>query len=133
MSPTFRDEHGNSSPDLVLDIALISARLLAELEIAPRARILGQAFAALIPDSGVNIYVVSNTPEGKCWRVRATVGGAAPDDAIPLDSGTLGLLAAGPKSLLFTSQTLTREQYAHLNVRKTLRSLAYLPLVVQKD
>ncbi len=130
MSVTFRDEHGNSSPDLVLDIAAISASLLAAREIAPRARIIGQALADLLPASAVNIYLVSDTAEVECWTVHATVGEAAPDKTVPLEAGTLGILAADPKPLLLYSETLIREQYAHLNVRKTLHSLAYLPLVV---
>jgi RND family efflux transporter MFP subunit len=130
MSVAFRDEHGNSSPDLVLDIAAISASLLAAQEVTPRARIIGEALTTLLPASAVNIYLVSNTAEGDCWIVRATVGEAAPDDTIPLQAGTLGILAADPEPLLLFSKTLIREQYAHLNVRKTLHSLAYLPLLV---
>jgi RND family efflux transporter MFP subunit len=132
MSVAFRDEHGNLIPDLVLDMAAISARLLAELEIAPRARIIGHELGEVLPDSAVNVYLVldTDTSEGKCWTVRATVGEAAPDETIPLQAGTLGILAADPRPLLFTRETLIREQYAHLNVRKTLQSLAYLPLVV---
>ena len=42
----------------------------------------------------------------------------------------LGTLAADSEPLLLAGETLIREQYAHLNVRKTLQSLAYLPLVV---
>lgn len=130
MSVAFRDEHGNSSPDLVLDIAAISASLLAAREVAPRARIIGEALTTLLPSSAVNIYLVSSTGEGDCWHVRATVGEAAPDETIALESGTLGIVAADRKPLLLFSKTLIREQYAHLNVRKTLYSLAYLPLVV---
>jgi transcriptional regulator with GAF, ATPase, and Fis domain len=130
MSVAFRDEHGNLIPDLVPDVSAISARLLAELEIVPRARIIGHDLAAVLPESAVNIYLVSDTAEGKCWTVRATFGEAAPDETVPLQAGTLGILAADPKPLLFTRETLIREHYAHFNVRKTLHSLAYLPLVV---
>lgn len=130
MSVAFRDEHGNSSPDLVLDIAAMSTRLLATPEIAPRARIIGQALAALLPASAVNIYLLSTTTAGECWIVRATVGEVTPDETVPLEAGTLGILAASPKPLLLTSKTLIREQYAHLNVRKTLHSLAYFPFVI---
>jgi RND family efflux transporter MFP subunit len=117
------------SPDLVLDIAAISARLLEAQEIAPRARTVADALVALLPASAINIYLLSNTAERECWTVRATVGEAAPDETVPLETGTLGLLAASPKPVLLAGQTLIREQYAHLNVRKTLHSLAYLPLV----
>jgi len=118
------------SPDLVLDIAAISAHLLEVQEIAPRARTIAHALATLLPASAINTYLLSHKAEGEFWTVRATVGEAAPDETLPLGTGTLGILAANPKPVLFAGKTLIREQYAHLNVRKTLHSLAYLPLVV---
>jgi RND family efflux transporter MFP subunit len=117
------------SPNLVLDIAALSVRLLEAQEVAPRARTVARAVAALLPASAINIYMVSETAEGEVWTVHGTVGDTAPDETVPLDAGTLGSLAAGPRPLLLTGKTLVREQYAHLNVRKTLHSLAYLPLV----
>ena len=118
------------SPDLVLDIAAISGHLLEAQEIAPRARTIAHALATLLPATAVNVYLISDTAEGESWTVRATVGEAAPDEAVPIDSGALGLLAAAAKPQLLAGKTLVREQYAHLNVRKTPLSLAYLPLVV---
>src|ERR1022692_5165246 len=117
------------SPDLVLDLGAISARLLEAQEIAPRARTIAHALGTLLPASAVNVYMISDTTEGEVWAVHGTVGDAAPDETVPLDAGTLGLLAGSPKPLLFAGKTLIREQYAHLNVRKTLQSLAYLPLI----
>ena len=118
------------SPDLILDIAAISAHLLEVQEIAPRARTIAHALADLLPASAINIYLLSRTAEGECWTVRATVGEAACDEILPLETGTLGILAASPKPILLAGKTLIREQYAHLNFREALHSLAYLPLVV---
>jgi RND family efflux transporter MFP subunit len=118
------------SSDLILDIAAISAHLLEAQEIAPRARTVADAIAALLPGSAVNIYLVSNTGAEECWTVRATVGEGAPDESIPFQTGTLGMLAVSPQPVLLIGKTLIREQYAHLNVRKTLHSLAYVPLLV---
>jgi RND family efflux transporter MFP subunit len=118
------------SSDLVLDIAAISAHLLEAQEIAPRAATIANAVAALLPASAVNVYLLSNTAGAECWTVRATVGDAAPDETVLLEAGTFGLLAASPKPLLLAGKTLVREQYGHLNVRRTLHSLAYLPLIV---
>lgn len=121
------------SPNLILDIAAITVRLLEAHEVAPRAQTVAQAIAALLPTSAVNVYMVSETAEGEVWTVSGTVGDAAPDATVPLDAGTLGILAASPGPLLFAGKTLIREQYAHLNVRKTLHSLAYLPLFTNDD
>ena len=117
------------SPNLVLDIAAMSVRLLEAQEVAPRARAVARSLATLLPASAVNVYMVSETAEGEVWTVSGTAGDAAPDRTVPLDAGTLGILAASRKPLLFAGRNLIREQYAHLNVRKTLHSLAYLPLV----
>ncbi len=117
------------SPNLVLDIAAISVHLLEVQEVAPRARTVARDLATLLPGSAVNVYMVSETAEGEVWTVCGTAGDAAPDETVPLAAGTLGILAASRKPLLFAGRSLIREQYAHLNVRKTLHSLAYLPLV----
>lgn len=117
------------SPNIVLDVAAIAVRLLEAREIAPRARIIAHSLADLLAGSAVNVYMVSSTSEEAVWTVHGTVGDAAPDEAVPLDAGVLGVLAASSEPLLFAGETLVREQYAHLNVRKTLQSLVYLPLV----
>jgi RND family efflux transporter MFP subunit len=121
------------SPNLVLDIAAISVRLLEAQEIDSRAREVARSVSALLPASAVNVYMISETDEGEVWAVHGTVGDAAPDETVPLDAGTLGILAVNPRALLLAGKTLVREQYAHLNVRKTLHSLAYLPLVANND
>ncbi len=118
------------SPNIVLDIAAISVHLLEAREIAPRARTIARSLAALLPGSAVNVYMVSDTAQGGVWTVHGSVGDAAPDQTVPLDAGMLSILAARSKPLLLAGETLIREQYAHLNVRKTLQSLAYLPLAV---
>src|SRR5262249_24036233 len=46
----------------------------------------------------------------------------------PIAEGGLGELQERQTALLFSGADLSREDYAHLDVRRTLRSLAYLPL-----
>ena len=117
------------SPNLVLDIAAISVRLLEAQEVAPRARTVARDLATLLPASAVNVYMVSETSEGEVWTV--TVRSATPHRMKPFPSmpELSASLPLSRKPLLFAGRSLIREQYAHLNVRKTLHSLAYLPLV----
>ena len=117
------------SSDLVLDVAAISARLLSTQEIAPRAGTIAKAVTGLFPGTAANVYVISDTPEGKMWGVRSTMGDAVPDKTIALEAGPLGVLAGDAKPLLLSGRSLRREEYAHLNVRKTVHSLAYAPLI----
>jgi RND family efflux transporter MFP subunit len=118
------------SSSLSLNMAALSARLLEEREVSPRARITAQILAEALPGSAVNVYAVAPLPEGDAWAVMATAGeAAAPEAKIPLQTGTLGILARDPIPLLFEGRSLSREEYAHVNVRRTLHSLSYLPLI----
>ncbi len=118
------------SSGLSLNMAALSARLLEEHAAVPRARITAQLLADALPGSAVNVYAVTPLPDGDIWTVMVTAGeGAVAESAIPLQTGTLGILARDPKPLLFEGRRLSREEYAHVNVRRTLHSLAYLPLV----
>jgi len=117
------------SSGLSLSMAALSARLLEKHEPIPRARITAQSLAEAIPGSAVNVYAVTPLPDGDVWTVMVTAGEvAAPEATTPLQTGTLGILARDPKPLLFEGKSLSREDYAHVNVRRTLHSLAYLPL-----
>ncbi len=117
------------SSGLTLDIAALSAQLLEKHEVFPRAQVTAQTIAEALPGSGVNVYGTAPLDEGEAWTVLATAGeAAAPEASIPLQTGTLGILAQELKPLLFEADTLSREDYAHLNIRRTLHSLAYLPL-----
>jgi len=112
-----------------LNIAAFSARLLQQHEVLPRARITAQIIADTLPGSAVNIYTSTTLAGGDVWTVLATVGDAeVTEPTIPLDTGTLGILARELKPLRFEGKTLSREEYAHVNVRRTLHSLTYLPL-----
>ena len=118
---------------LTLNIAALSARLLEAQEVFPRARITAQTIAEALPGSAVNVYATTPLADGDAWTVIATAGeDAVPEAAIPLHTGTLGILARELKPLLFEGNALSREEYAHVNVRRTLHSLTYLPLI-QRD
>src|SRR4029077_3140697 len=113
---------------LTLNIAVLSARLLEEHEVSPRARVAAQMIAETLPGSAINIYLTT-LADGHSWTVIATAGeGGVPEALIPLQTGTLGILARELKPLMFEGSTLIREEYAHVNVRRTLHSLSYLPI-----
>jgi RND family efflux transporter MFP subunit len=118
------------SSRLVLNLAAFSARLLEQQEVSPRSRITAQTIAQALPGTAVNIYVTGSDAEGDIWMAIASAGEAAvPESTIPLQTGILGILAKELKPLLFEGGTLSREEYAHVNVRRTLQSLSYLPLI----
>ncbi|HVO81578.1 MAG TPA: efflux RND transporter periplasmic adaptor subunit [Terriglobales bacterium] len=117
------------------DSADVSRKLLAdflrELEVRPRCMILAQWVLDLWPGGAAVIYLIEDQ-ESPQWTAKAVAGEIqAEDEAVPFEAGTLGLLAERRKPLLFAGRELAREQYAHLHVRKTLVSLAYVPIMVE--
>ena len=82
-----------------------------------------------LPAAFVNVYTVGKWDGQDAWLLRAWAGGESVRSAhVPLDHGTLGELSTGHAALVFSGADLAREDYGHLDIRRTLRSLAYLPL-----
>ncbi len=117
---------------LVIDIVAFSTRLLEEQEVSPRARVTLRAIADLLPGIATNLYLLTAGEDGHAWVPRATLGEApVHDSSVPAAQGALGVIAAEPEPVLFAGQQLTREEYSHLNVRRTVKSLGYLPLIAK--
>ena len=120
---------GQGAP-LNIDISEFSVRLLADQEVNPRARTCARTIAQLLPGTAVSVYLVGRRDEQDVWLMKASVGEVSVHSAaVPIDSGALGELAASKTPLIFSGKDLPRESYAHLDTRKTVASLAYLPLV----
>ena len=111
------------------DLNFLAAQLLAAQELAPRARQIAQAVAKAVTGAFVNIYTIGTIDGQEAWVVRASAGGeSVMAGHAPIGEGSLGELQVRQAALLFSGADLSREDYAHLDVRRTLRSLAYLPL-----
>jgi RND family efflux transporter MFP subunit len=121
-------------PNLDLNIAAFASRLFEVSETSPRARILAQTVVDLFPAATAIVYLLQKDEDGHFWSARATVGdGAEPDRRVEAASGTLGSLIQNPQRLLYEGRTLAREDYAHLNIRRTLRCLACVPLLATDE
>jgi len=118
------------SSGVATDLATFCTRLLEEREISARSRVVALALADLLPGTAVNIYLFTSLEDRQAWILRAAVGeSSAADASIPAEAGTLGSLLRARTPLVFSARSLAREDYAHLNVRRTLKSLGYLPLL----
>jgi len=116
-------------PGFATSFTDLAMALLSSSEVVPRARLIAQQVAELAPGSGVVVYVLDRSGD-PFWVPKATAGEVAFEDpAIPLDSGTLGTLSAKREAVMFSGTRLRREQYSHLNVRRTLVSLLGLPML----
>jgi len=115
---------------LSVDIGEVAVRLLADQGLTSRARTAARTVLELLPGSAVNIYILGTNEESAVWRPAASAGEVSLHSAvIAADAGTLGELFSEKSALLFSGPDLPREQYAHLDIRRTVRTLAYLPLV----
>jgi transcriptional regulator with GAF, ATPase, and Fis domain len=116
-------------PGFATSFTELAMALLSASEVVPRARLIAQQVAELAPGSGVVVYVLDRSGD-PVWVPKATAGEVAFEDpAIPLDSGTLGALSEKQEPVLFSGARLRREQYSHLNVRRTIVSLVGLPML----
>lgn len=107
--------------------------MLRERELGPRAGLLAQQASEQFSSAAVVVYLLEAGPPAS-WTVAGAAGEIRLEAlSIPADSGPLGELARESKPLLFSGQHLIREDYAHLHARRTLVSLAYVPIIVNDE
>ena len=107
--------------------------MLRERESAPRALLLARQAADFSSGRAAIVYLLTSD-DPVAWRAKATAGEIHLDGpSVPIDSGHLGTVAQQRKPLSFSGKDLTREDYAHLHARRTLVSLAYVPIIVDED
>ncbi|MGZ4819141.1 MAG: efflux RND transporter periplasmic adaptor subunit [Terriglobales bacterium] len=103
--------------------------LLAEREVAPRAQVIAQEAAALLPGCAIQVYLY-NEDASPAWSVKGTVGDVSVEESS--DAATLARLAETCEPLLYSGTSLAREHYAHLDVRRTVASVAYVPILLDE-
>lgn len=103
--------------------------LLAEREVAPRAQVIAQEAAALLPGCAIQVYLY-NEDASPAWSVKGTVGDVSAEESS--DAATLARLAETREPLLYSGTSLAREHYAHLDVRRTVASVAYVPILLDE-
>jgi len=103
--------------------------LLRTLEVRPRAQLVVQQAADLLSEGAAVLYLIEEVEGNQVWAAKAVAGDLHLDSGIiPLESGTLGIMAERRETLLFAGNELAREDYAHLHSRRTPVSFAYIPI-----
>jgi RND family efflux transporter MFP subunit len=123
------------STSVELQARFLSA-LLQEREVQPRASLLAHQIVEILPGAAAVVYLLQQDEHGGNvqWSPKAVAGDIHLDDAaIPMESGTLGHLARESQPLLLSGSTLVREDYAHLHARRTLLSLACVPMMINES
>ena len=113
-----------------IDLTSFSSELLTAQELIPRARSIVRAVSEAISGSNsINLYTPGSQNDEEVWIPRAwsgeqTVRGMS----APANKGALAEVTSRRETLVFAGGDLSREDYGHLDIRRTLRSLAYMPL-----
>ena len=110
-------------------IAEFAAALLAGPEVRPRAQVTAMQVAQLLPGIAVVVYTIEDQDQPS-WTPKATAGEVEVAEGLEFNFGTLGMVAERREFAQFDASQLAREDYAHLDIRRTITSLAYMPLLV---
>jgi len=98
--------------------------------VTPRAKVFAKFVAGLMPDCAVSVYTLASDENSNFWLPRAIIGDAAiHEEAITPESGLLGSLLSASVPVVRLAPELKREDYPHIDTRKTLLSLACIPLI----
>jgi RND family efflux transporter MFP subunit len=112
-------------------VAEFAAALLARPEVGPRAQATAEQVAQLLPGVAVIVYVIEDGDK-PAWTRKAIAGDISVTKTMEFNAGTLGTVAENRTPLVFDVQDLQREDYAHLDIRRTVTALAYAPLLVDE-
>jgi GAF domain-containing protein/multidrug resistance efflux pump len=113
----------------------LGASLLVAPDGASRAALVASAITQLIPDSACAVHRVLLTEEGAHWTILAVAGDATHvQESIPEGSSLVDpLLAEEPQAVIYAGSEVRREDYAHLNLSRSVESVAYIPLLVENQ
>ncbi len=112
-------------------VAEFAAALLARAEVGPRAQVTAEQIAQLLPGAAVVVYVIEDL-DNPFWTAKAIAGEVTVGGAMEFGAGTLGAVTERKEVLVFEARDLQREEYAHLDIRRTITSLAYIPLLLDE-
>lgn len=123
---------GVEGPVRGVELTEFACELLSEREVIPRARQIAARITTLIPGSAAVVYSVEPQEEEFVWVAKAASAGIRVDAKLVNDSQLLGALFDSAESQVHEGAALAREKYAHLDLRRTIVSLAYLPLAIDE-
>jgi RND family efflux transporter MFP subunit len=112
-----------------LPVADFAAALLSRAEVGPRAQVTAAQVAQLMPGAAVVVYLIEDL-DNPAWTRKAIAGEVEVGGALDFEAGTLGAVAESKTLMVFQGADLRREDYAHLDIRRTVTALAYVPLLM---
>ncbi len=108
----------------------LAQSLLASPEIAARAALLADAMRQALPGSACALYGLRQTS----WIALGVSDEiSVVDPAIAADAPLFAPLLQSPRPVVYSASQLAREDYAHIHVLRTIRSIGYLPLLREEQ
>jgi multidrug resistance efflux pump/GAF domain-containing protein len=112
----------------------LAQSLLASPEVSARAVLLADAVRKALPDSACALYSLRSSAEGASWTALGV------SDEISVVASSIAAAAAlfaplleSPRPIVYSASQLAREDYAHIHVVRTIRSIGYLPLLREQE
>ena len=91
---------------------------------------LARFVSRLLSESAITVYTLGSDGSENFWIPNPTIGEATVHDQfVHVGSGILGSLLENPSPILRSAPALKREDYPHIDIRKTPASLCYIPLL----
>jgi GAF domain-containing protein len=112
----------------------LAQSLLAAPEVAARATLLADAISKALPGSACALYSLRSSAEVPCWTVLGVSDGiTVVDPAIAATTRLFAPLLESADPIVYSAGDLAREDYAHIHVLRTIRSIGYLPLLREQE
>jgi RND family efflux transporter MFP subunit len=119
-------------PSFAFGAVEFTGALLAEREMLPRAQLTADHLVQRLPGTAAIVYVLQKSGDSH-WVPKATAGEIAVAQAVTPESGGLGLVAERRAIVILDGDDLSREEYAHLDTRRTVAFLVYAPLISEGE
>ena len=115
-------------PAPAVPVAEFAAALLARPDVTARAQVIADHVLEFVSDGAVVVYVVEDQ-SNPVWIAKGRAGEIKVTREVEYGTGTLGLVLQNRDVQILDVGSLQREAFSHLDVRRTVTSLAYVPLV----
>jgi RND family efflux transporter MFP subunit len=112
----------------------LAQSLLASPEVAARATLLTDAVRKALPESACALYSLRSSAEGASWTILGVSDEiSVVDPSIAAAAPLFAPLLESPRPIVYSASQLAREDYAHIHVVRTIRSIGYLPLLREQE
>ena len=112
----------------------LAQSLLASPEVSARAALLADAVRKALPDSACALYSLRSSAEGASWTALGVSDEiSVVDPSIAAAAPLFAPLLESPRPIVYAANQLAREDYAHIHVVRTIRSIGYLPLLREQE